>query len=154
MANNVKKQSRPRWTNSEVQSLQLWHSQGVSLEEIARRLGRTYASVAGALSNRRGTMDTIPQLRRGRNIPTPSVNVAVEERRKQQQCIYQDVSQTNHIVVQKSIIQVGQANFQARLLMTKHDLTGYRGITMAEFTTIEACHRWFLAEQEAWRYDS
>lgn len=152
MANNIKNQQRPRWTNSEVKSLELWYNQGMSIDEIARKLNRSFASVNGALSNRRGTMNL--QVRRGKkSAPVSNMNVAVEERRKNTRHIMYDLQQTDLIVIIKSVMQLGESHFQARLLMAKQDLSQHRGVNMAEFTSLQACLKWFETEIELWKFD-
>jgi DNA-binding NarL/FixJ family response regulator len=44
----------PRWSAKEEQQLIAWYEEGVPLIEIARRLHRSYSSVAGKFTNCRG----------------------------------------------------------------------------------------------------
>lgn len=154
MANNTPNQHRPRWTNSELSSLTTWYNEGVPLQEIARRLGRSHASVSGALNNRRGILNLQNPLRRTtvRRTTTKTIHPVIEERKNARKVIHHDVQKNNLLTIMTSIIQIGDV-YQARIWIARNELTHFRGITMAEFNSTDACHRWFKQEVENYRFD-
>jgi len=135
MANNVKNQTRPRWTHSEIASLTLWYNQGVPMNEIAQRLNRTVGSISGVLNNRRGTLGIAPAYNRHKPVEHQSNRVLV----------FHLIETIDSMVIMKSIIQIANDYFQARLFFIKSDLTWSKNVQMAEFQTVESCHRWFLS---------
>lgn len=154
MGNNVKNQHRPRWTQSEMNSLATWYNDGVPLDEIARRLGRTHASVSGALSNKRGIMNLQNPLRRTtvRRGVQKTIHPVIEERKNSRKVVHHDVRKNDMMTILTSIIQIGDV-FQARIWIARNELTHFRGVSMAEFNTVEACYRWFQHEIENYRVD-
>jgi hypothetical protein len=143
MANNIPNQKRPRWTHSELASLTLYYNQGMPIEEIARRMQRTVASVACVINNRRSTLSLNSR---------HAMNSVIRERKKLRQCILNDVVQTDMLVIARSIIQINESYFQARIWIGTKDLTTSQNVTMAEFNNVDACYRWFDQQFEKFVY--
>jgi len=139
MANNVRNQARPRWSNSELSSLTLWYNEGVPLEEIANRLQRSPASVTGVIANKRGTLNLSTSVRRTQR----SGNPILEERKNQRQLIHHSVKHEDAFYALTSIIQLAPEFFQARILFASHDLAVVHTVYQSEFSSQQACLRWF-----------
>lgn len=139
MANNVRNQSRPRWSNSELSSLTLWYNEGVPIEEIASRLQRSSASITGVIANKRGTLNLSNSVRRTQR----SGNPILEERKNQRRMIHHSVRQEDAFYALTSIIQLTPEFFQARILFAAHDLTIVHTVHQSEFNSQQACFRWF-----------
>jgi len=133
MPNNTQNQPKNRWSNNELSSLNLWKNQGLPIEEIAKKLNRPVASVINVINNKRGLL-----------LPRDFIkkNVLVQKNNAQA-LIYDNIESKDNLIMLSSIVQINPNHYEARALLILRNLIKFNDVLFAEFSTIEACHRWF-----------
>jgi hypothetical protein len=129
MTNNVKSQSKNKWTNSDLSSLTLWVNEGVPLDEIAKRLKKSTASIANVLSNKSS------QFR-------PALNNKFLKK-SEDSLVHHKTQYIENIIFITSINKLNENFYSARAFLCDTKLSESMGILNSEFTSIEACFRWF-----------
>lgn len=133
MPNNLRNQSKNRWSNNELSSLSLWQNQGLSIEEIAKKLDRPVSSIINVINNKRGLL-----------LPRDFIKKNVLVQKKNAQTLLYDNLQTiDNLIMLSSIVQANINHYEARALLIPKDLIKSNEVLFAEFNTVEACHRWF-----------
>jgi len=129
MTNNVKSQSKNRWTNSDLSSLTLWINEGVPLDEIAKRLKKSPSSIANVLNNKSS---------RFRPASTNQF-----QKKSEDSLVHHKIQYIENIVFITSINKLNDNFYSARAFLCDTKLSESMGILNSEFTNIEACFRWF-----------
>jgi hypothetical protein len=112
-----------------LSSLTLWYNEGVPVDEIAKRLKKTTTSIANVISNKKGTL---------RNAYNP-----FQESKSNNELVFHNVSYLDNLIVVMSIIKINNNFFKANAWVSDINLSKPSGIMNSEFTTLDACHRWF-----------
>jgi hypothetical protein len=126
-----------KWKNSEISSLMLWHNEGLPNDEIARRLNKPVDIVNKMIHNKKPPHF----LTRGNNNNT-------NRKKDMKSLVYHNVYYVDTIVFVTSIIRYSEEYHQARAWIATTDLLHYQNMQIAEFKTLDACHRWFEELQE------
>lgn len=137
MSNASKSPLKNKWTNSDLSSLSLWVNEGVPIDEIAKRLKKSPASIENVISTKRGILK-------------PRSNMMFEKK-SSNELVHHNISYFENIIIITSIVQVSENYFHAKVLMSDTKLSESSGIMTNEFKTTEACMRWFdvVAEEFA-----
>lgn len=115
----------------------LWHNEGLPNDEIARRLNKPVDIVNKMIHNKKPPHF----LTRGNNNNT-------NRKKDMKSLVYHNVYYVDTIVFVTSIIRYSEEYHQARAWIATTDLLHYQNMQIAEFKTLDACHRWFEELQE------
>ena len=129
MSNNTKPQNKIKWTNSDLSSLALWYNEGVPVDEIAKRLKKSANAVSNVIFTKKGVLK--PR----------SMNTF--EKKSSNELIHHNIEYIENIIFITSIVKMNDSYYLAKAWLADTKLIDSMGIITSEFTTTDACMRWF-----------
>lgn len=129
MNNITRNSNKNKWTNSDLSSLTLWYNEGMPIDEIAKKLNKSVTSVSHVITTKKGTFKSAAN--------------RFQELKSSNELIHHQVLYIENMVMIQSITKINVNYFRANAFLADVNLSKSSGILSSEFTTDEACFRWF-----------